>query len=466
MSKHLLKTMSLLLAAIMLFSNMAVFADSKDSTKYKAYSSTLIKEYVKTGEITEINSKTITLGEKSYKSMFKLSDKTTILDANDAKIKFSDLKKGMSVEIVYNKVSKDKKDKVNNAISVKVIKNSDSVAQIKNAIIDEITVNSKNETSVTIMYETLDNRNRVVDNFMVLLTDKDTKVYNQFGEIIKISALKKGMIVNVEHSLKMTKSAVPQAYAYKISVVKSEDNTQITESKILNVYTNNKKSYILVGDANDITKQILFILADNATIKNKFNQAISFDDLAIGQKIRVNHSMAMTFSLPPQSTAYSVEVLDELKTEFIEDAVIEEIDLKGKTVTASYEVKVGTRYYENTIILTVDDKTIILDKKGKAIALKDLKLGMVIDIKHEYLPVLSSPPKSYAHKISVVSDNYQVPIDDENCEIFNLFIKLYFETDKKEWMNCIKNHDHNWKYLDKFDIEDFFEDLFERYMED
>ena len=314
----------------------------------------------------------ITLGEKLDKWMFKLSDITTILDADDTKLKSSDLKTGMNVEITYNKVfnnknNKDNKnDKVNDAIIVKVLRK----------------------------------------------------------------------------------------------------NTDITESKILNVYTNNKKSYILVGDSNDTTKQILFILADNATIKNKSNREIDFSDLSKGLKIRVEHSKVMTFSLPPQCAAYSIEVLDDLKVEFIDEAVIEEINVKEKAITVSYDVKIGSKYYENTIILTVDDKTIIADKNKKAIALKDLKAGMVINIKHELLPILSSPPKSYAHKINVVRDDYKLPTDDENCEIFNLFIKLYFETDKKEWINCIKNHDHKLKYLDKLDIEDFFEELFEKYMED
>jgi hypothetical protein len=366
MKKNLLKTTSLILLVIMLFSNMAVFADSDNKDQNKSISLRYYKEYVKTGVITEIKDKTITLEDKSNKSMFKISDKTNLYNADNTKIKISDLKKNMEVEVVYNKVSNDKKDKVNNALSIKIVRN----------------------------------------------------------------------------------------------------NTAIIESKILNLYTNNKKLYILVGDANDATKQILFTLADDAVIKNNANKEIEFSDLTKGLRIRVEHSNAMTKSLPAQCVAYSVEAIDNLDVEFIEEAIIEEINVKAKTITVSYDVKIGTKYYEQTLILTVDDETIILDKNNKAIALKNLKLGMIIDIKHEILPVLSSPPKAYAHKISVVYDNYEEPIYDEECEIYSMLIKLFLQTDKKAWINCVLNHDHNSRNLDNLDIEDFFKDLFEYYLED
>ncbi len=650
MKKYLFKTVALMTVAILLFSNIAVFADSHKGKNDKWTNSKDSKEYVRVGEIAEIKSNIITLGEKSDKSMFKLSDKTTILNADDSKIKISDLKTGMNVEITYNKISNDKKDKVNNAISVKIIKNS---TQIKNAYIDEIADYSKSEKVVTIIYETVDSKNRIIENIMDLIVDGNTKIYNQLGDNIKVSGLKQGMIINVEHSNKITKSAVPQAYANKISIIKSEADTQITESKILDVYTSNQKSYILVGDSNNTAKQILFVLADNAVIKNQYEKTIAlkdlvkgqkikvehssamtrslppqcvaytvqiiddlgivvkdkatiegikyisnsellvtivyetkdsynrvvknemdlvvdndtfivdqfndvitkldleegmiirvehsskitksyvpqayaykisviknaenvkvteskilekyvienklyvlvgdsknvskqilfvlsdsvkirnqygktigFKDLIVGQKIKVEHSSAMSKSLPPQCVAYSIEVVDDFNIEFIEDAVIEEVSVKNNNITVSYEVKVGTKYYEYTFILVVDSNTIILDKKGKIISLSSLKEGMVIDAEHEIVAVLSSPPKSYAHKISVVSDIYNEPIDDDDCELFELLIKLYVETDSREWLNCIMYHNHDWSYLNGKELDNFFESMFESSMDD
>lgn len=363
MKKYLLKTTSLILLVIMLFSNMAVFADSDNNSK--SISQKYYREYVKTGVITEIKDNTITIEEKSNKSMFKVSDKTNVLNEEGTKIKVADLKKGMEIEIIYNKVSNDKKDKVNNAISIKIVRK----------------------------------------------------------------------------------------------------NTDVTESKILNLYTSNKKLYILVGDSKEAAKQILFVLAEDAVIKNKSNKEIEFSDLSKGLKIRVEHSKTMSKSLPPQCVAYSVIVLDDLDVEFIDEAIIEEINVKTKTVTVSYDVKIGTKYYEQTIILTVDNETVILDKNNKAIELKNLKVGMVVNIKHELLPVLSSPPKSYAHKISVVYASYEEPIDDEDCEIYDLLIKLFLKIDKKAWINCVLNHDHNRKNLDNLDIDNFFEELFDYYIE-
>ncbi len=91
---------------------------------------------------------------------------------------------------------------------------------------------------------------------------------------------------------------------------------------------------------------------------------------------------------------------------------------------------------------------------------------MVIDAEHEILAVLSSPPKSYAHKISVVSDIYNEPIDDDDCELFELLIKLYVETDSREWLNCIMYHNHDWSYLNGKELDNFFESMFESSMDD
>ncbi len=365
MKKILLKTTSLILLVILLFSNMVVFADSEDSNHGKSIYLKYYKEYFKAGEITEIKNNMITIEEKSNKSMFKVSDETDVFNEEGTKLKVADLKKGMEIEVVYNKVSNDKKEKVNNALSIKIVRK----------------------------------------------------------------------------------------------------NTNTTESKILNLYTSNKKLYILVGDSNEAAKQTLFILADDAVIKNNSNKEIEFSDLSKGLKIKVEHSKTMSKSLPPQCVAYSVAVIDDLDVEFIDEAIIEEINIKKKTITVNYDVKIGTKYYEQIIILTVDDETVILDKNDKAIALKNLELGMVVDIKHEFLPVLSSPPKSYAHKISVVYDSYEEPIEDEECEIYDLLIKLFLKIDKKAWINCILNHDHNSKNFDELDIDDFFEELFDYYIE-
>lgn len=650
MKKYLFKTVALMTVAILLFSNIAVFADSHKGKNDKWTNSKESKEYVRVGEIAEIKSNIITLGEKSDKSMFKLSDKTTIFNADGVKIKGSDLKKGMNVEITYNKISNDKKDKVNNATSVKIIKNS---TQIKNAYIDEIADYSKSEKVVTIIYETADSKNRIIENIMDLIVDGNTKIYNQLGDNIKVSGLKKGMFIDVEHSNKITKGAVPQAYTNKISIVKNEADTQITESKILDVYTSNQKSYILVGDSNNTAKQILFVLADNAVIKNQYEKKIAlkdlvkgqkikvehssamtrslppqcvaytvqiiddlgivvkeqatikgikyisnsellvtivyetkdsynrvvknemdlvvdndtfivdqfndvitrldleegmiirvehsskvtksyvpqayaykinviknaenvkvteskilekyvlenklyvlvgdsknvskqilfvlsdnvkirnqygktigFKDLIVGQKIKVEHSNAMSKSLPPQCVAYSIEIVDDFNIEILVDAIIEEISVKNNSITVSYEVKVGSRYYEYTLILVVDSNTIILDRKGKSISLSSLKEGMVIDVEHEILAILSSPPKAYAHKISIVNDNYSEPIDDEDCELFKLLIKLYVETDSKEWLNCIMYHNHDWSYLNGKELDNFFESMFDSSMDD
>ena len=59
-----------------------------------------------------------------------------------------------------------------------------------------------------------------------------------------------------------------------------------TRKVIIDFYKRNNKSYILVGEADKIGTQILFILDDKAVIKNKYNQVIAFEDLKVGLNIK------------------------------------------------------------------------------------------------------------------------------------------------------------------------------------
>ena len=47
---------------------------------------------------------------------------------------------------------------------------------------------------------------------------------------------------------------------------------------------------------------------ENTIIRNQQGDEMGLDDLAIGMVIHVQHSLAMTMSLPPQTYAYSITV--------------------------------------------------------------------------------------------------------------------------------------------------------------
>lgn len=47
---------------------------------------------------------------------------------------------------------------------------------------------------------------------------------------------------------------------------------------------------------------------ENTVIRNQAGEVIGLDDLAVGMVIHVQHSLAMTMSLPPQTYAYSITI--------------------------------------------------------------------------------------------------------------------------------------------------------------
>lgn len=175
-----------------------------------------------------------------------------------------------------------------------------------NAIIEEIS--RDNRTSyVTISYEAMDANCMTNMSVVRLVVNRNTVIRDQFGQPMSVNDLREGMLVNAEFSSAMTRSIPPQANAYRITVLNQNEAFVITEDTVIGVDPRN--NFLLTGDPYNMYDQMRFVVNESTVIRDRRGNRIRLTDLRPGQVVRVEHANFQTASIPPQTTAFSIQVI-------------------------------------------------------------------------------------------------------------------------------------------------------------
>lgn len=178
------------------------------------------------------------------------------------------------------------------------------VMHVANAIIDNISAD-ENVTYVTISYMEHANR-RPTNRTLRLVVGRTTTILNETGNFIPVSELEPGMIVNATFSSAMTRSNPPQAVAFLIRIVRSlPDYTVI--GNILEIDRENRTLTTIQGqNRNSI---IRFNVPQDTPVLDQNGASMNFNRLMPGMRVKVRHAEFMTLSIPPQTTAFEIQVL-------------------------------------------------------------------------------------------------------------------------------------------------------------
>jgi hypothetical protein len=175
----------------------------------------------------------------------------------------------------------------------------------KNAIIEDI--NRDNRTGyVTISYGVMDRNQTLNMQVVTLIVGRDTIIMNQYGEPVGFRELREGMTVDAEFSAVMTRSIPPQARAFRIIVIDSMQSA-FTEGRVMEVDLVNR--FLYTGNPFDVMSQMRFVITDSTTIRDRRGRRIRLRDLRPGELVRVEHAIFQTMSIPPQTTAFNIQVL-------------------------------------------------------------------------------------------------------------------------------------------------------------
>ena len=180
-----------------------------------------------------------------------------------------------------------------------------NVIRVFSAVIEEVS-RDRNTTFVTIAYNDCIGCARSSGSVR-LVVNQDTAIFDERGRNIRAGELRRGMMVDAGFSSAMTRSIPPQAQAFFIRIVRRANQTITTTGRIIEVNTRN--NYILILRNQNPASAIRFNISSGTTISDLFGRRIGLSSLRPGFRVRVEHATFMTASIPPQTTAFTVQVI-------------------------------------------------------------------------------------------------------------------------------------------------------------
>lgn len=311
----------------------------------------------------------------------------------------------------------------------------ESSISVENNITSKVIIKSieKSEEITRILVTPVD------DSSMDIMLDisDDTK--------IDLETLKEGDIVLATYSKAMTRSIPPQSNAIEIvrensnmDDIAAQPNLSLMNLNAIISEITDEEGYksILVDDSNDKDSQISLNIDNNTIVMNANGEAVNFSDLKAGDRINVVHSLAMTFSLPPQTYAYAVIVNNE-------QAAVPQYIEAGKVATENDTTTIESK--DGNYIIRVDKDTQIVPFKTKNIVTaQDIVEGTTLFAWYDIMTA-SMPAQATANKIMILpqidnQDPEQVQVSVDAITVLDKVIINGEELDLKD--NKIKDKDN------------------------
>ncbi|WP_379156662.1 copper amine oxidase N-terminal domain-containing protein [Paenibacillus sp. sgz5001063] len=118
------------------------------------------------------------------------------------------------------------------------------------------------------------------------------------------------------------------------------------------------------------TEGIVLNVGKDTQLFRKDGSELAFSDLRIGMTIEAQHSLISTRSLPPQTPAYRITVLDaELQGELLGTAgTIQQVDTEDGTVSIRIRGSALSEKSQNEVVLRLTENTVVINKDGEAVS--------------------------------------------------------------------------------------------------
>lgn len=140
-----------------------------------------------------------------------------------------------------------------------------------------------------------------------LVVGNETRIVNRNGRDVSPKRLEAGMRIDALVSSAMTRSMPPQTRAFEILIDDRRDRNRVTTGRIIQVDVRNR--FIITVNPSNFSNAIRFNLSPDTVILGLNGRRIALRDLFPGLRVRVEHSPAMTASIPPQTTAFEIRVI-------------------------------------------------------------------------------------------------------------------------------------------------------------
>lgn len=183
-----------------------------------------------------------------------------------------------------------------------------NMMRIDNAIVEDV-VCYDNSNGYILISNTESNTGNRFDRQIRLNISPNTRVFNSFGQNTCACCIQRGTWISAIFSAAMTRSIPPQANAFVIITQgrRPQQMSAVTIDRIASV--DRRNGFVYTGVRNNVNSQTRFVVNDNTRITNVQGRNVGIESLRPGQLVRINHANFQTASIPPQTTAFSIQVL-------------------------------------------------------------------------------------------------------------------------------------------------------------
>lgn len=184
---------------------------------------------------------------------------------------------------------------------------NNNVLFIENALIEEVSTNDGRNGSVLVSYNVETSNKMTKKEMLKLIVNRNTMIMNDFAEPIKLCDLEVGMYIDASFSAAMTMSIPPQSRAFQIIARSMVPDVVTTTDRVVSVDVRN--NFLITGNPYEMIEQMRFVVSNATVILNYNGDRISLGQIKPGQLVRVEHAAFQTLSIPPQTTAFRIQVL-------------------------------------------------------------------------------------------------------------------------------------------------------------
>lgn len=186
-----------------------------------------------------------------------------------------------------------------------------NLLRINNALVEESSCLNASSGHVILSYSAPTANQMVTIQTIRLNVSRNTVILNSFGQNLSLCQIRKGMWVNAVFSSRMTRSIPPQAHAYLIAVQRASQSpnlpSAVTTDRIVSVNTQN--GFLTTGSPLNLNQQTRFVISNATPVTDQLGRSVGIRALRPGQLVRITHANFQTASIPPQTTAYRIQIL-------------------------------------------------------------------------------------------------------------------------------------------------------------
>lgn len=182
------------------------------------------------------------------------------------------------------------------------------ITHIDNAFVEDTACFDNSSGWILISYAAPGANNVTSIQNIRLNLNRNTVILNFFGQNMCTCCIRRGMWVNAIFSSRMTRSLPPQANAFLVIAKRNpQPEALVTTDRIASIDTSH--NFLYTGSPDDINSQTRFVVSDKTVITDRFGRPVRLNALRPGQLVRITHANFQTASIPPQTTAFQIQVI-------------------------------------------------------------------------------------------------------------------------------------------------------------